>query len=67
MCGVQALDFRMPQTPSPPVQIAYDEVRKLVTRLEVDRVLYPDIDKLTDLIKSNKLIELVEQNIGKLN
>jgi histidine ammonia-lyase len=66
MCGVQALDFRKPQTPSPPVQIAYDEVRKLVTRLEVDRVLYPDIDNLTELIKSNKLIDLVEHKVGEL-
>jgi histidine ammonia-lyase len=66
MAGVQALDFRTPQKPSPPVQIAYDEVRKLITKLEVDRPLYPDIEKLNDLIKSNKLIGLVEEKIGKL-
>ena len=66
MAGVQALDFRKPQKPSPPVQDIYDEVRKLVTKLEVDRPLYPDIDKLTELIRSNKLIELVEAKVGKL-
>jgi histidine ammonia-lyase len=66
MAGVQALDFRQPQKPSPPVQAIYKEVRKLVPRLVEDRVLYPDIDILTDLIRSNKLIDLVNQSIGDL-
>jgi histidine ammonia-lyase len=66
MCGVQALEFRKPQKPSPPVQMVYDEVRNLVTKLETDRQLYPDIDKLTDLIRSNKLIDLVEDKFTKL-
>ncbi len=65
MAGAQALEFRKPQTPSPPVQDVYNEVRKLVAKLEDDRALYPDIDKLTVLIKSNKLIELVEKVIEK--
>jgi len=65
MAGVQALDFRKPQKPSPTVQVVYDEVRKLVTRLVEDRPLYPDIDKLTDLIRSNKLIELAKEKVGE--
>lgn len=66
MAGTQALDFRKPQKPSPPVQAVYDEVRKLVTKLEVDRPLYPDIDKLTDLIRSNKLIDIINEKVGTL-
>ncbi len=67
MAGAQALEFRKPQKPSPPVQIVYDEVRKLVTKLVEDRPLYPDINKLTELIKSNKLIGLVEDKVGNLS
>lgn len=67
MAGAQALDFRKPQKPSPTVQIAYDEVRKLVTRLVEDRPLYPDIDKLTELIRSNKLIELAKEKVGEFD
>jgi histidine ammonia-lyase len=66
MAGAQALEFRKPQKPSPPVQIVYDEVRKLVPKLVEDRPLYPDMDKLIELINSNKLIELVEEKVGKL-
>ena len=66
MAGAQALDFRKPQKPSPPIQAVYEEVRKLVPKLVEDRVLYPDIDKLTDLIKSNKLIEIIKEKIGEL-
>ncbi len=65
MAGAQALEFRKPQKPSPPIEMVYDEVRKLVTKLEEDRPLYPDIEKLTELIRSNKLVELVEGKFGK--
>ncbi|WP_455391497.1 histidine ammonia-lyase [[Eubacterium] cellulosolvens] len=66
MAGAQALEFRKPQKPSPPVQAVYDEVRKIVPKLVEDRVLYPDIDRLTELVRSNKLIEIVRQKIGEL-
>ena len=66
MAAAQALEFRKPQKPSPSVQTVYDEVRKHVTALKEDRPLYPDIEKLTELIRSNKLIELVTEKIGKL-
>jgi histidine ammonia-lyase len=67
MAGAQALEFRKPQKPSPPVQVVYEEVRKLVKPLVDDRPLYPDMDKLTDLIRSNKLIGLVNEKIGQLS
>jgi histidine ammonia-lyase len=66
MSGVQALDFRKPQKPSPTVEAIYDEVRKIVPRLIEDRPLYPDIDKLTDLIRSNKLIDIVNEKVDGL-
>ena len=66
MAGAQALEFRKPQKPSPPVQDVYNEVRKLVPKLVDDRPLYPDIDKLYELVRSYKLIELAEGRVGKL-
>ncbi len=66
MCAAQAFEFRKPLKPSKANQLAYDEIRKIVPKLVDDRVLYPDIKKMTELVRSNKLIEIVEENIEEL-
>ncbi|MCK5562002.1 MAG: histidine ammonia-lyase [Thermoplasmata archaeon] len=66
MCAAQAYEFRKPLKPSKANQLAYEEIRKIVPKLVDDRVLYPDIKKITELVRSSKLIEIVEKNVGKL-
>jgi len=66
MSAAQALDFRQPAKPGRGVQVAYKEIRKVVSHLEDDRVLYPDIQKITELVKNNVILEAVEKEIGPL-
>ena len=51
LCAAQMLDFRKPLKPGAGVQQAFDLVRTYVPKLENDRVLAPDIAKITEAIK----------------
>jgi histidine ammonia-lyase len=51
MCAAQMLDFRLPLQPGAGVQRAQEIVRSHVAKLEQDRVLAPDIEKLTQVLK----------------
>ena len=55
MCAAQALEFRRPLRSSERIEEAHDEIRKVVPRLEQDRVLAPDIEALAGAIRSGKL------------
>lgn len=66
MAGAQAVDFRKPIKPGKCTQITYDIVRKYVKKLEEDRPLYNDINKLTEVVKSGEILEEVEKAIGRL-
>jgi len=46
MCGAQGIDFRAPLKPGRGVARAHAAVRSMVTPLERDRVLSPDIERL---------------------
>lgn len=46
---------------------AYRLLREQVAPLEGDRVMYPDIQAATDLVRSGRLLELVEAVVGELN
>ena len=55
MCAAQALEFRRPLKSSAKIEQAYEAVRRVVPRLERDRVLSPDIEALAGAIKAGKL------------
>ena len=55
MCAAQALEFRRPLKSSVKIEQAHDAVRKVVPRLERDRVLAPDIDAMAGAIRAGKL------------
>ncbi|VAX15196.1 hypothetical protein MNBD_IGNAVI01-2312, partial [hydrothermal vent metagenome] len=42
---------------------AYREIRKAVPPLNKDRILYKDIDKVTELITSGDLLNAVEKKV----
>lgn len=44
----------------------YEEVRKIVSYYDKDRVMNIDINAVEELIKTNKIIEVVEKEIGNL-
>jgi histidine ammonia-lyase len=66
MAAAQAIDFRKPLQPSPGSQAAYDIIRKYIHRLEEDRPLFDDINKLKDIVESGEILDAVENVVGSL-
>jgi histidine ammonia-lyase len=65
MAAAQALDFR-DFTPGRGVQAARDVIRKCVDHLEEDRPLYPDHNRMKELVQSGEILEAVERVVGSL-
>lgn len=57
LCAAQMLEFRKPLHPGLGVRDAYERVRSLVSKLEQDRVLAPDIAILVQAVKHGTFIE----------
>jgi histidine ammonia-lyase len=55
MCAAQALEFRRPLKSSAEIERAHEAVRRVVPRLEQDRVLAPDIDALAASIRAGAM------------
>jgi len=66
MSAAQAFDFRLPLEPGQGTRIAYKKVRGVVPHLEDDRVLYPDIEKIGNLVRSGEIVAAVETVVGEL-
>ncbi len=65
MAAAQALDFRK-FTVGKGTQKARDVIRKYVQHLEVDRPLYPDHNRMKELVKSREILAEVESVVGAL-
>jgi histidine ammonia-lyase len=66
MAGAQAVDFRKPHCPGKGTQAAYDVIRKHVARLDEDRPLFDDINRLKAVVESGEIVEAVERAVGTL-
>ena len=66
LCAAQAFDLQRPLKPGKGTEVAYNLIREHVTFLEEDRSLYPDIEKVLNLVKTHKILESVEKEIGNL-
>jgi histidine ammonia-lyase len=65
MAAAQALDFRQ-FTPGHGVRAAKAVIRKYVDHLEVDRPLFPDHNRMKELVKSCEILDQVEKVVGSL-
>jgi histidine ammonia-lyase len=65
MAAAQALDFR-DFRPGTGTSTAKAVIRRHVDYLDEDRPLYPDHNKMKDLVKSCEILEAVEAEIGSL-
>lgn len=65
MAAAQALDFRDFKH-GRGVEKAREVIRKYIPHLEEDRPLYPDHNKMKDLVKSCEILEEVEKEVGSL-
>lgn len=66
MSAAQAFDFYPGKRPGRGTKVAYDLIREKVPFLKDDRVLYPDIEAIRQLVESNTILEAVEAEVGPL-
>jgi histidine ammonia-lyase len=66
MAAAQGLDFRT-FTPGQGVQVARQVIRRHVAHLEVDRPLFPDHNRMKELVKSGEILDEVERAVGSLD
>lgn len=66
MSAAQAFDFHPGKRPGKGTKVAYDLIRNKVPMLKNDRVLYPDIEEIRQLIESNTILDAVEKEVGPL-
>ncbi len=66
LAACQAIDIRGKKGLGAGSDIAYELVRKVTDKITDDKIMYNEINKCEDLIKSNKIVYKVEERIGKL-
>lgn len=66
LSAAQAIDFDDATKLGKGSKAAYDVIRREVTKIEEDRVMYLDFNKIYDIIKTNEIVESVENVIGTL-
>lgn len=67
MAGAQAVEFRKPLKLGKGTAVAYEFIRKYVERMDEDRPVQYDINRLNDVTSSGQLLEAVEARIGRLS
>jgi len=67
MAAAQAFEFYPGKQPGRGTRIAYELIRQKVPPLKDDRVLYPDIEAIRQLIESNAILSAVEDDLGPLD
>ena len=65
MAAAQALDFREYKFGAG-VTKAKEVIRKHVDFLDIDRPLYPDHNKMIELVRSSEILDEVEKLVGSL-
>jgi histidine ammonia-lyase len=67
MAAAQAFDFRFPVKPAPATQAAYEVVRSHVRKLQEDRPLFEDINRLAGIAKEGAILDAAKGVAGELN
>lgn len=67
LSGAQAVEFRPPLRLGRGTEAAYELIRRTVPKLEEDRPLQYDINRLTELVRSGELLKAVESAVGPLD
>lgn len=66
LTACQGIDLRDIKRLGKGTNEAHTLVREIVDFYDKDRVMYIDIEKVEELIKTNRVVEKVEENVGKL-
>ncbi len=67
MTACQGIDFHRPLKCGKGSEAAYRTVRQHIDHLDVDRILYNDIQASLSLLRSGVVLQAVEKSIGKLH
>ena len=67
MSAAQGIDFLLPNRPAKGTGAAYDLIRTVVTHMEEDRLLHPDMEAVHRLIMNEFLVQTVEAAVGELH
>ncbi|MBP1745358.1 MAG: hutH [Firmicutes bacterium] len=63
MAACQAIDFRKGLELGKGTSAAYKTIREVVDFIEEDKIMYDDLDAITELISSSKLLNNVEKEV----
>lgn len=66
LAGAQAIEFLAPLDPGPGVRATHDAVRVLSARLQDDRQLSSDIERVALAIRDGSILDAAEAEIGEL-
>jgi len=66
LCAAQALDFREGMRPGKGTRAAYEAIRESITPLAGDRYIKDDIEVLFEMVRSGKIVDVVEKAVGEL-
>ena len=67
LCAAQALDFRAPLKAGVGPRTAHAIVREEITHAEQDRLFGKDIEVSLALLRSQRVLQAVERELGPLN
>ena len=60
LCACQAIDLKRPLKTSLPLEAVYEAVRSHIPHLTRDRIMYTEIDWITDFINQGNLVNIVK-------
>ena len=66
LCAAQALDYRAPLKPGLGPRVAHRAVRETITHTEEDRTYGDDIKASLALLRSRRVLQAVEDQLGRL-
>lgn len=66
LTAAQAVEFTDPEKLGKGTKVAYDLIREEVEKLEEDRVMYVDFEKVISMVSTNHILGHVEKKIGNL-
>lgn len=66
LCAAQGLDFEKKLISSPPINHALKRVRAAIPHWEHDRLMFPEIEKAYQIIRSEQFVQEVEAFTGAL-
>jgi histidine ammonia-lyase len=66
LCAAQALDLFTNLKPGEGTLAAYQAIRRVISHLDTDRFLAPDIDAMRELMRSGAILAAVEERVGEL-